>query len=316
MKKIITLISVLFINLVIVQAQEKESELIKYSRKPVLNKHRFLTPGQFKSSFVTTSLQSRLGFGITNPVSIPGIMIDEYEIFEFQGQLLYFNMQAEYQQRFTPWLALYATFSFNGRVGGDMSTILADGINTLSGGEIGWLIRLLQSEKLNLSSNINVQNLSGNFINVVGYFEEIIDDNPYPSVIKTVPAMSLEAGLLGAWGINQIFGFQFHSELGYGESFERGKTMTYYSAGFSFDADLMIRYNTPIGFLAGYGLSNSPEALMNNEGTSHLLSFKAAYTGSNDFELGAQYSLRTLRISSIDNNTAFHTYLLVLKFYF
>lgn len=316
MKKIIIIFSFLFLGLSNLLAQENDLEQRKNNREPILNNHRFLTPGEFKSSFTSTSLQSRLGFGITNLITIPRIQIGEYEILEFKGQILYFNMYAEYQQRFTPWLAMYATFSFNGRVGGDMSTILADGVNTLRGGEIGWLISLHQSKKFNLSTNINVQNLSGNFINVVGYIEELIDNNPDPSVIKTVPAMSLEAGLLGAWGISPTFGLQFQTKLGYGESFERGKTQMYYTCGFAFDADLMHKYQVPVGFLAGYSLSNSPKALMNNTGNSSMANLKIAYTGSEDFELGVQYSLRTLRINSIDNNTIFHNGLLVLKFYF
>lgn len=316
MKKILIIFSMLCIGLMQIQAQENLNNKSKNNRVHILNEHRFLSPSQFKSSFITTSLHTRLGFGSTNPITIPGIKVGQHEISQFQGQIFYFNMFVEYQQRFRPWLAMYATFGFNGRIGGDMSTILADGINTLSGGEVGWLIRLLDSKSFNLSANINVQNLKGNFINVVGYFEEIIDDNPYPSAVKSVPALSIEYGLLGAWGISPTFGLQFHSEMGYGESFERDKTKVYYSTGITFDADLMPKYKVPIGFLAGYGLSSSPEVLMNNSGVSQMISFKTAYTGSVDYELGVQYSLRTLKINSINNNTVFHNGLLVLKFYF
>ena len=74
----------------------------------------------------------------------------------------------------------------SGRIGTDMATIMADGVNTLSGGDIGWLIRIYKTDKFNLSATANVQNLTGNVINVSGYFEDIINNNPNPALTKKV----------------------------------------------------------------------------------------------------------------------------------
>lgn len=46
-------------------------------------------------------------------------------------------MNVEYRQRFNQWLSLYFTLSMAGRLGTDISTILANGISTVKGGNIG-----------------------------------------------------------------------------------------------------------------------------------------------------------------------------------
>ena len=177
MKKYILILSIFIFGLHSIWAQENLEIKDKDYRVPKLNGHQFLTASHFKSSFINTTLQANLGVGATSVLNIPGIKIGDYRILEFQGRIMFFNAHMEYQQRFTPWLAMYATFDMYGRIGTDMSTILADGINTMSGGELGVLVRLMQNKKFNLSTNVNVQNLTGNFINVVEYVEEIIVDN-------------------------------------------------------------------------------------------------------------------------------------------
>lgn len=316
MKKYILILSIFVFGLQSIWAQENTELKEKDYRVARLNGHQFLTASHFKSSFINTTLQANLGVGATSVLSIPGIKIGDYRILEFKGRIMFFNAHVEYQQRFTPWLAMYASYDMTGRVGADMSTILADGVNTMSGGEVGVLVRLMQNKKFNLASSINVQNLTGNFINVVEYVEEIIDENPYPSVVKKVPAMSVEAGLLGAYAFNATYGLQFHAEFGYGETYERGNSAGYVSAGFTAEADLNPSTDVPIGFGLGYSLSSAPEVVMNNDGYSNLINAKIGYTGSKEFELGLQYTLYNIHINSIDDDGYINNVMLILKFYF
>ena len=102
---------------------------------------------------------------------------------------------------------------------------------------IGWLVRIKKTDKLNLSGTINVKQLTGNFINVSEYFDQIISDHPNPSVTKKVPATSAGIGLLGAYSFSPSIGLQFVSELAYGESFKRKETSAYFSGGLLGDVD-------------------------------------------------------------------------------
>ena len=134
-----------------------------------------------------------MGFGSTSTLKIPGFEFNDQELFTFEGKLLFFNVNVKYQQRFRPWLALYFSFSASGRVGTDISTILIDGVNTISGGNVGFLVRIHEWEKFNLSASINLTNMTGNFINVKEYVEDIIDGVQNPRVIHSVPATNVRA---------------------------------------------------------------------------------------------------------------------------
>lgn len=295
-----------------------QSDSIKSVRKvPTLNGHTFPSSSHFNSSFITTHLHADLGFGLTSKLKIPGIIIDDYEILSFEGQILFFNTYVQYQQRFTPWLALYMSFKMSGRVGTDISTIMADGVNTLSGGDIGWLIRISRTKKFNLSGNIGIQKLTGNFINVSGYFKDIINNVPDPSITKKVPAMIVGVGLRGAYAFNPTYGLQFQADFNYGESFQReNNSKGFISAGVIGDIDFLPKHNTAVGLALGYGLTNAQEIVMGDGGLSHLITARVGYTGSDDFELGLQYTYFNTELQSVEQKPFISKILLLLKFYF
>ena len=283
---------------------------------PSLNGHSFITSSYLRSSFISTNLDADLGFGMTSKLDIPGIIIGDFEILDFEGSLLFFDINVAYQQRVTSWLAFYATFKVAGRLGTEMSTILAEGVNTLAGGDIGWMIRIKTTEKFNLSGTININNITGSFINVTDYFKEIIDGIPYPTVIKKVPALSVGMGLRGAYAFNPTYGFQFQGGAAYGESLERESTSAYFSGGFLFDVDFNPKHNVPVGLALGYTNSSAPLIVMNNGGVANLFTGKLAYTGSDEFELGLQFTHYNVKINSVDSKPFISKILLSLRFYF
>jgi hypothetical protein len=311
------LIYILILALICINAGHAQSiSSVPESKIPGLDGHTFPSLSLFKSSFVSTSLQADLGFGITSLLKIGGIQIGEHEIFSFEGKILFFSMDVQYQQRFNPWLAMYFSFSMVGRVGTDMSMILADGVNTISGGDIGWLIRIKQSKKFNLSGTVKITKLTGNFINVTEYFKEVINDVPDPTVMKKISSMSAGIGIQGAYAFNPLFGMQFHANYAIGESFEREGSTGYYSAGLIGDVDFMPEQNVPIGLALGYILTSAPDIVMSEGGITHLMTGKVGYTGSKEFELGLQYTYYNLKLKSVDQKPSISTFTLLLKFYF
>ncbi len=311
------LIYILILALICINAGNAQTTTsVTESKIPGLNGHTFPSLGHFQSSFVSTSLQANLGFGTTSLLKIRGIQIGDHEILSFEGKILFFSMEVQYQQRFNPWLAMFFSFSMTGRVGTDMSMILADGVNTISGGNIGWLIRIKQSKKFNLSGIVKITNLTGNFINVTEYFEDVINDVPDPSITKKIPSMSAGIGIHGAYAFNPMFGMQFHADYAIGESFERKGSIGYYSAGLMGDVDFMPEQDVPVGFALGYILTSAPDIVMSEGGVTHLMTGKLGYTGSKEFELGLQYTYYHLKLKSVDQKPSISTFSLVLKFYF
>jgi len=314
MKKIILFVLLLMIFEIDGYSQTNDS--IKEKKRPVLYGHAFPSVGYFESSFINTSLKANIGIGETPKLKIPGFIIDDIEILSFEGQILFVDFNIEYQQRFTPWLSLYISANMTGRIGTDMSTILADGVNTLSGGTIGWLVRIKQSEKLNFSGTIAAKKINGTFINVADYIRDILNNNPNPTVFKKIPATLLGIGFRGAYAFNPTFGLQFFVDFNYGESLQRSNAQLYFSGGFIGDVDFKPRFNVPIGVAIGYTLTTTPAIVMNEQGNSNLFSTKISYTGSDDFEIGLQYTSYNINLSSIEGKPYIKKVLLSFQFYF
>lgn len=283
---------------------------------PVLYGHTFPSMGQFRSSFINTSLDANLGFGLTSPFSIPGFEIGEYTIGAFEGQILFFNMSVQYQQRFTPWLSLFISTETAGRVGTEMTTIMVDGVNTITGGSIGWLVRIMHKEKFNLASSIYLNNVTGNVINVSQYFEDLINNVPDPSVVKKIPTMNLGLGIQGAYAFNPTFGLQFQADMAYGESFERSESKAYFSGGLIGDVDFMPKHEVPINLALGYQLTSTPAIIMSEGGATSIITGKLGYSGSDDFELGAQFTYYNASLQTVEDKPTITTIMLMLKFYF
>jgi len=315
MKKLIyiTIIGLLFTGSV-VSAQDS---ILTVRKIPTLSGHSFPSIGYLRSSFVNTSLLTYIGIGSTTVVRYPGIDIGDHEIPPFEGNILFLTMKVKYQQKFTPWLGLYFSMNVAGRVGTDLTTILADGVNTISGGDIGWIVRIMKRDKFNLSGTINLKNLNGSFINIAEFVDDVINDVPNPTVIKKVPAMSIGPGIQGAYAINPTFGLQFYGEMAYGESFERGASKAYYLAGLAGDVDFLPKQRVPIGLALGYTITSAPEVVMNSGDYASFFMGKLGYTGADEFELGLQMAYYNVKMEGAEGDkNSVTSFLLVLKFYF
>jgi len=314
MKKIILITILLSLSSAFLSAQDTLQKSVKGA--PVLNGHTFPSIIAIRSPFIKTSFQANIGIGQTSRLTVPGINIGDYELITFEGKLLFVNLGINYQQRFNDWLSLYISAKIAARLGVDMSTILVDGVNTMTGGEIGWLIKIYQGKKISLAGSLGLRNMTGSFINVKDYFEEIINNNPDPSVTKVVPAMSAGGGLHFAWAISPTFGMQVSSSYAYGESFVRDENEGYLNSGIAFDADFNPAKHIPVGITLGYVISNIPEIMLNYKGPTNLAVAMLYYTGSDDFELGLQYNLNDLTSDHFKGTARVSTTSIVFKYYF
>jgi hypothetical protein len=314
MKKFIILAVVLLASSFYAISQDSvETPRVK---TPVLNGHTFPSVISYHSPFINTSFLAIIGLGQTSTLTIPGFNIGEYEIFAFEGRLLFSTVTVNYQQRFNDWLALYISPRLAVRLGTDMSTILVDGVNTISGGEIGWLIKIYEGKKVYLSGSLGIRNITGSFINVRDYFAELINNNPDPSVSKVIPSMSVTGGLSFAYAISPTFGMQVSAGYAYGESLIRGETNGFYNGGIVFDADFNPAKRVPVGITLGLNISSAPEVVLNYQGPTNIGIAGLNYTGSDDFELGLQYHISQIISEKFSNDASLSTAMIVFKYYF
>ena len=286
-------------------------------KKSMLNGHIFNSINTSKSAFINTYLNTELGIGNTGNLALPGINVGDYEIFSFTGSVSFFTTNIDYRQKINDWLALRLAYSVGGRIGSNMSTILVDGLNTFSGGSVGWDFRLVQKQKFQMAGSVFVKNIDGSFIDIAGYVHDIINDIPFAEAVKNISVLTAGMGVQGAYAFNKTYGLQFGGDFSYGESFVRNEKSLFSSFNISGDMDLMPKKRIPLGFAVGYEISSNPEDTYLEFIYTNIYSGKIAYTGSSDFDLGIQFITHKVKLSdAIEKDPMLVKTQLDFKFYF
>lgn len=283
---------------------------------PELNGHSFVPSTYIEGPFMNTRFALGVGLGSTGEYKYPLFEVDENQIYGVKGQLLFLTVTLDYQQKIQDWVAMFIKFRVAARIGTNVGSILAEGFSSISSFNIGWKINLLEREKTKLSTLIGISNYNGTFLSVSKFVEDIIDNQPYPSLITNTPALNGNLGFQFAYGISELFGFQVNYLNSIGESLQRGETAYYFSFGTGFDLNLYQKHNVPLGFSLGYLLSSRPEQVYRESGNSNSIHFKFAYTGTNDFVLGLQTSYITIPVSEDLENFSTIGVSFALTYYF
>jgi len=305
----------LMLSLTAISAQENSDHLLS-SKKNGLNGHIFPSFSNFNSPFINTALRIDVGVGSSSEMTIPSMDIGGVQTPVIYGYILFAGSEVGYEQRFTPWLSLYIDAEAIGRSGTDAFSLLYDGINTISGGDIGWRVRVLQSKKFMLSGSVFVNNLSGNFINIREFVNDIINDEPYPAIAKDISVLQVGMSAMYAYAFNETWGLQGETEVAYGESFERDIEQVTIITSLFGDVDFYPKYNFPLGIGLGYMLSSAPELSMGPTSYYNIGFLKFSYTGSSDFDLGIEYMTYKLNIGNRIDDPFISRVSLALKFYF
>ena len=82
------------------------------------------------------------------------------------------------------------------------------------------------------------------------------------------------------------------------------------------DLDFNPKRNIPLGLGLGYTISSAPDIVMNEGGSSNLFLGRIGYTGSDDFELGLQFTYYDLDLSRVQGRSYITKAMLSFKFYF
>ena len=203
-KKIITYIATLFCVFFFFEktfSQENKRNI------PSLNSHEFIQVTGSKSPFIETTVFTYMGYGETENYSVPLFDLGDYKAIGLTGEILFADLVFNYQQRIRNWLAFYVRYNLAARLGADVQSVLGHGFNTITSFEIGWKIKLIERPKYILSTHIELQNHTGNFVNILGFIKDIRNNHLNPKVSEKVPVLTGGTGLMLAYGINDLFGF-------------------------------------------------------------------------------------------------------------
>jgi len=268
---------------------------------PNLFGHYFITSTNTPNPFIQSQFGLSLGGAASNDFENIIIEIDGEPIVGLSGSLIFADLTFEYKQKMQDWIALELDVGVTARVGTDVQSLLSQGLNTVVSYSFGWSFKLYKSDRHYLSGDIKINNHTANVISISDFVDDIIAENPNPSITKSVPILYGNLGARYAYAISKVFGVQAFGSLGYGEGYRRGESSILYFVGAFVDANLATTTKVPLGFALFSNFSARPD-LVQVEGRSALNNgIKISYTGGPHFNLGIELSSLRVPLPNLED---------------
>lgn len=322
MKKILLVpFAVLFIaTSIIAQTSNSTDQNSEQIKLPVLNNHRFVVNPYTSSPFIKTYFRNSLGGGAAMDLKVPIYIIDGDPLTGLRGDLTFLTLEFEYQYAVNNWLAVFGNVGMLSRFGTEAQALLAQGINATYGFELGWMFKLLETEKVFLSATANLWNQSGTVLNLYNFVQDIIDNGelrPENQLIYSKDYIQGGGGLRVAWAPSELLGVNGLSEFLFGESLDKNGTEIFYNIAGSIDLDLNKVWSVPIGFALGATINtflSSNDSSVDENATSVFL--RTSYTGRNDILISLDMTWNKMPISQPKQTLNGSTATISLEYYF
>lgn len=284
--------------------------------------HMFVPSSFMQDPFVRTYLRTALGFGMTPGIDIsPPPTIGGRPVPGLDANLLYAVFDVEYQHSVRDWLALRGRLSVVGRLANETPALVAQGVTLYSGFELGWLVRIAQSERGTLSGSLQVKNAAATDIYLQRFLEGIADSGevlPGNKLVATTPILRGGIGLHGSYVLSALTGVTVDAGVDYGEAARREKEeQWFYNLGFAFDFNLRSDGGIPLGFVVGARIGSAPQGAAPEDNRSAQNFFgRIAYTGAEDFALGLDVGYQLTPVRALEEKQGFISAVVDVRLYF
>jgi len=298
-------------------APDIKSEQIKL---PVMNGHRFVVNSHASSPFIKTYFRNTLGGGVAMDLQVPILIIDGEPLAGLRGDLTFLTIEFEYQYAVNNWLAVFGNVGMLSRFGTEAQALVAQGINATYGFELGWMFKLLETDKVMLSATANLWNQSGTVLNFYNFIQDIIDNGelrPENQLIYSKDYIQGGGGLRVAWAPSELIGVNGLSEFLFGESLDKKGTKIFYNIAGSIDLDLNKVWAVPIGFALGATVNtflSSNDSSVDDNSTSVFL--RTSYTGRNDILISLDMTWNKFPVSQPKQTLNASTATISVEYYF
>lgn len=309
--KLVTILILIVSSGFLVKAQNEQSNNL-----PNLNNHYFIPNSSTPSPFIKSYFTMNLGIASSDDFENIIFEIDGEPIIGLKGSLVFADLNFDYQQKIKDWIAFYLTVGVTARIGTELYSMLAQGVNTVTTFKMGWLVNIAEGKRSKLSGSLQLNNYSANFISISGFIDDIVNGKPNPSIANNVPILNGGVGLRYAHGFNELFGFQGFGNIAYGESYERGSSDFIYQLGGLFDINLATKTKTPLGFALFYNITAAPDLVQvkNNFATNSGL--KISYSGAPHFNLGLEITRLRVPISGLTEKVNSTSVIISSRYFF
>lgn len=283
---------------------------------PKLNDHYFIPNSLTPSPFINSSFGMGLGVAASDDFENIIYEIDGENIIGLKGSLIFADLNFEYQQEIKEWIALYINVGITARIGTELQSMLATGVNTVSAFRIGWLVNIAEGKRDKLSASLQINNYNATIINIGDFIKDVIDSAANPSISKKVPILNGNLGLRYAHAFNEMFGFQGFGEIGYGESYDRGNSKFVYGFGGLFDMNLTTKTKAPLGFAFFYNINAQPDLVQVKNKFATNGGLKISYSGAPHFNLGLEISRLSVPIPNVEDKVKSTLISIATRYYF
>jgi hypothetical protein len=272
-------------------------------RRPVLGGHRFVWNPLTETPFAQTHVRNLTGGGkFTGVEFVPEIDLGDGRVLApIRGDLLFAELEFEYMHRVQPWLGVWARLGGIARVGTDTGALLAQGVTAIFGYDIGWLFRLYHNDRFILSGIAAVSDDGVTDVNLLRWVRGVIAETGDP-LVSAGPRLRGRTGLRAGWGINESWGMQFKSELGYGESTVLGSDLEWlWDHAVSLSYDLYPAKDIPLGFTLSGASRSSPREGGRPGVRSRDFALRTAFTASGSYLIALDTSWNGLDLADGDS---------------
>jgi hypothetical protein len=284
---------------------------------PMLGKTLVIPTKFMPDPFINTSAQVSLGYGKSSGIETPILEIGGETILGLEGDLLFALLIFDYRYAVQDWLGVWIEIRAAARLGNELQSILAQGVNAYTGFSLGWLFRLKQTDRYLLSTSLMVSNGSTTIVDILGFVEDIIDGAGHYSIVRTVPTLGTIGDLRYAYAANDYISLQVRGSAAYAESIERDKGNDwYYSIAGTVGFDLMPRVRVPLGTVLGFKHNTIPEGGEDIVGDSQSFLLNLSYTGRPDFSIGLDIEYHLITVKSLKDKVKYTSAVITMQYFF
>ena len=283
---------------------------------PRVGKTRVVSTTFLPAPFINTEATIALGYGKSSNVVTPLLEIEGQPVLGLEGDLIYAILGFEYSHAVRDWVAVWAQMRITARLGNELQSLLAQGVSTATGFELGWLIRLYENDRHILSTGISVRSGSVTLVDILGWTNGVIEDENV-SLVRKSPTLGTLWDLRYVYAANDFTALQALGQLAYSETVDRATgNEWYYGFGGLVSLDLTGKAGTPIGLALGYKYTTVPEG--GNEIADHVHAFLVglSYVGRPDFSIGIDLQFQRVPIKGIDDPAKFFTAMITMDYFF
>lgn len=287
---------------------------------PRLGDHLFSPIATTTLPFIRTMTTLNVGAGISSGLDLPLFKIGGQPVYASVGELAVVGFSARHEQAIKPWLSVYLEAQLLGRLGTSVTSLLGQGVNTVTGFDLGWKIRIHEDQRWSVITGLELQNGSYTTIDIQRWAEGVIDSGKVTSdnqLFDTKPALNVAWMVSAAHTFNRAMGLYATLTAGVEEPKVRnGEYALLLDALLAFSVDWNAIVELPVGTTLGVEYRENPTIADSEDGSYKNVYLRIGYTGDDAFGLGVQASYQYAPVASASGPVQFFGGTLDMRFYF